>query len=552
MDTKRLRIPKLKEEGGLPALSEPKGGFSGRRAGWSFIEPRLVDMFYGLSTTAENLIPRGRLSRYHNTRQATLEAMTHCAEYVRYMGMNTLTYVAPYTAGVFKTTVGRLPTGDELLKIVLLVCEKYGIELIYTPLMFRVDPTPMDKELAGLRDPKPHFQVSRSGFSNSPWTSNYYPAYDPLHPARQSFLRDLLNRLLTKFKNYPALKGIQFNIASYTPNEGFVYRSIHWGYSDYDIQLYEKETGVRVPASGDDPQKYQKRYDWLMAKNKEHWIGWRCGKVEQSLRQTIEFMRNIHPDIELYLNISDANDMAYLSWAKREYAKIISKPGGLKKLLKAKGLNIDRVARIPGIVPIYPVEPERLGDGRSGAVISSHIEYQDNDVPEEINYKKNNAFYALRQLYPEKEGYALPAMTTGDVRHGRNFMEPYARRMAEGNVTQFIIGATANPPNIQNELREFIRRYRSLPDVEFRPYSKNELIEPAVMWTAVHKDRSYGYIANPSDIPVKLSFRWKARSPLSRSHPRKSIRGRGEGSYPARKIRSLGPLPSRALDDSAG
>jgi len=50
------------------------------------------------------------------------------------------------------------------------------------------------------------------------------------------------------------------------------YPSINWGYGDYPVALFEKETGVKIPVETADPQRFSKRYQWLMANAYEPWV----------------------------------------------------------------------------------------------------------------------------------------------------------------------------------------------------------------------------------------------------------------------------------------
>lgn len=502
-------------DGGLPPMGAPEPGFNKRWAGWHLLEPRLQDAFFGLLTTAERLTPRRkdymRSAYYATTRQAVYDAAGHYGEYARYMGMNTLTAPQLYSSGPDMMKTGRLPSQEEMLKIILLVCEKYGVDYIHKMEMFRVEPTPMEEELKDLPDPKPHLQVSRTGrYRGDKATSYHYPAYDPLHPARQLYVRQKLEMLLDTYKSYPALKGVFYDLASYTGNEEFVYRSIHWGYSDYDIDLFEKDTGIKVPVGENDPQKYQKRYDWLMANKREEWIDWRCRKVEEVINRTLEVIHRKRPGMKIHLLAHDVGDMLYVSWAAKELQKMMDTPGMFKQLLREKGLDVDRLSKNPYLVITYkPMADMQIMGSRKSCAIQSHVEYQDNDTPEEIDYKKNNGYYISRQLYPEKEGYALPMIMTGDQRHGDHYLARYARWMADGNVYGFKIGATLNPPNIEPEFRRFLRVYRSLPDGAWSAYGENDALEPVSFWSCQRNGRNYFYLVNRAPYTVTMSIAWE-------------------------------------------
>lgn len=523
-------------DGGLPPMGVPKSGFSSRRSGWYFEEQRLEDIFYGLSIGARKLIPRSNPWNHAGdclrTRQAYFDAMMHYGEYMRYMGMNTLVYpLEVYHTRIHKAKLsGAWPQADntwtsahrygykthlpeDVLKLMLLVCEKFNIDFIGTfrpqylarsqsELLYE-----MQQQFKDFPDPKPYLQVSRTGlFQDGDYPLGYLGYLDPLHPVVQDNILKLINELVGLYQDYPAFKGL--NLTTWDRWQFIGFQSLNWGYSDFDIALFEKDTGIKVPAALTDPQRYEKRYNWLMKKHKERWIDWRCQKIEEFIKRILESLHAKRPDMKIYFDPL-ASDPAYQAWMKGEYKHLLEKPGGYREITRDRGFDLERLSKNPYIifsghkagVPVMKTSYARFG---------SHMEYADRHKPTDINYKQNNGLYTLRQMYPELEKYQLPWITTGDVREGKDQLAQYVINMANNNIRVFANGGTSNPANIDREVREFMRRFRCLPDVGFTAYPENISLEPVALWTGTYKGKAYFYLANRADYPVTIDISWKA------------------------------------------
>ena len=70
------------------------------------------------------------------------------------------------------------------------------------------------------------------------------PMFNPLHPTVQEAIIGLVREIGQRDGKYPAFQGVSFNLfASAMPWFG----SIHFGYDDYSVGLFQQETGTDVP-----------------------------------------------------------------------------------------------------------------------------------------------------------------------------------------------------------------------------------------------------------------------------------------------------------------
>ena len=79
------------------------------------------------------------------------------------------------------------------------------------------------------------------------------PMFNPLHPTVQEAIVGFVREIGQRYGKYPAFKGISFNMfASAMPWFG----SIHSGYDDYTVGLFQKETGIDVPVDAKAPDRF--------------------------------------------------------------------------------------------------------------------------------------------------------------------------------------------------------------------------------------------------------------------------------------------------------
>ena len=106
--------------------------------------------------------------------------------------------------------------------------------------------------------------------------------------------------------------------------------SIHYGYEDYTIELFEKETGIKVPVAGDAADRFERRYRWLMANAYERWVDWRCEKIFRYHCRLARILTAARPDLKLYLDCFSPNfaeDYSDSDWEERGWLGLIRETG---------------------------------------------------------------------------------------------------------------------------------------------------------------------------------------------------------------------------------
>ena len=224
-----------------------------------------------------------------------------------------------------------------------------GIEYGITPDLVLASPATADE----IRQGAPTlFAVGKNGGLGRLHASfglNYF------HPQVQEALLTIVDELIELYKDYPAWKGIGFllsrnfgpmAICRQDPKDD----PLNWGYEDYTIELFQKETGIKIPVGAKDPERFAKRYDWLMAHAKQRWIDWRCQQFTKLYRKMRDRLIKGRPDLKLYL----------LNFEPMHFTKSIGDLSGLLddqatmiETLKTFGFDVQALKKDRGMVVTY-------------------------------------------------------------------------------------------------------------------------------------------------------------------------------------------------------
>lgn len=126
------------------------------------------------------------------------------------------------------------------------------------------------------------------------------PIFNPLHPEVQQAVRAVVRELGQKYGAHQAFKGISINF--WAPTIVW-FGSLHSGYDDYTVGLFEKETGIKVPVGATDPKRFSKRYEFLCFQCRSAWIEWRCRKVHELILGLRDELVASQPDLRLTLTL---------------------------------------------------------------------------------------------------------------------------------------------------------------------------------------------------------------------------------------------------------
>ena len=197
----------------------------------------------------------------------------------RYSGMNAISGFGVSYQGVFyrtKVLEGLFGRPYDACRLAALFCEKYGMK--YVPEIFGSNAT-LDRTIRG-RSPTPDdlYPMSRQGVKVGPGMDACN--FNALHPVVQDFWIEAFGELADKLRDSPAFAGVTVRADVWGFNGFFTLPSIHWGYSDWPMAQFRRQTGVHVPGKAGEASRYDARYRFLTSPDMiGKWNQWHCANI---------------------------------------------------------------------------------------------------------------------------------------------------------------------------------------------------------------------------------------------------------------------------------
>ncbi len=487
LDKRRAAASKIRVyevEGGLPLPKIPQAG--GRHfANW-YEEGSNFVACYG---------PPDR------SMSGMITAADRWARTIRHIGGDTLWMtMVVYQFGLYPTNYNVNfggPYSPDLVRAVIMNCEKYGMDFIgeFHPEARELD-WPCNADPARL-----HMATNKNGAVKSKSTE---PIYNPLWPRNQEWYLGMIGEFVDRYKDSKALKGVCLRLMGWC-NPGLNnFHSLDWGYDDYTVGLFEKETGKKIPVDAGDTQRFRKRYDWLIANAKEDWIEWRCKKITALYAKIAERVRQARPDLAVLSNFC----MPEQEDAPRE-----------------AGIDPMELQAIPGVILVGGVAyGRRMGDEMA-------VQKMRDGLLDPVALKRFSApdgrasfldgagyFEATEQVVPP-ESIGFPKETkrtwmSGVVNpSGRHANERWAVQLAETDAAFLADGGNAYTVG-QPVISEFLVEYRTLPDIPFTP--RDDARDPVAVWELKKNDNFLFYAVNRERYPVKVQMTLKNADKVER------------------------------------
>lgn len=418
------------------------------------------------------------------------------ARAVAYMGGNVLFPTAVvYNFALYPSRYHKAFTtapDNDVLRRMLLVSEKYGMKLL-PELHPRADE--LAWPYAKSPDPKPNLLVSKDGKT----LNNLPPYYNPIYPANQDWYVNMIGELVDNYKDSPALLGVSLRLMQWQNPALNNFQSLDWGYDDYTVGLFQKETGIAVPGALTDPTRYRKRYDWLMTHAKEQWISWRCEKIAQLYTRIRDRVRQARSDLKVFSTGFDGYPAQFgASW------------------LREAGIDPQMISQIDGVELINALHSY----GRryeSETTQGTRDNLLDPDVLSALNAPgRAGKFLSYARYFeatevvlpPEKLGFQASTKKTWMSAvinpAGVHFLERFAVELAETDATWLGDGGNAYTLG-QPELREFLLEYRLLPSAPFAP--RQDARDPVAVWELPRAMDYLFYAVNRERFPVTVQLR---------------------------------------------
>jgi hypothetical protein len=380
------------------------------------------------------------------------------------------------------------------------------------------------------------------------------PVFNPLHPVVREAILGFVGEIVERYGRCPAFKGISFNM--YPPTMLW-FGSIHSGYDDHTIRLFQRETGIAVPVEGNVADRFSRRYEFLTYVCRPAWVAWRCRKIRELFGRIRDTVVAARPDLRVTITIWDETVIPGVLGRVGASHQLRARPSNVE-LYREAGLDVNLFRDEPGIevdlalgnsrdrgghgsnptggvnrplaeATMYRdfdfLDRETLGaaaaQARPGAFIfncwveawGKHVWFlPDPDDPNVdglavMDGAPADGILRVNSEYPE-DGFWWDSQLriTPGFPAGPHFMEPYAHAVAELDALRITRGGLFLDKAHGEEIRRFAQAYRSLPREKFATVGATT--DPVAVRTLAHDGRRYFYLVNREYYPIEIELRF--------------------------------------------
>lgn len=455
-------------------------------------------------------------------------ALQRRLEYMTFVGQNVLAYPlvhytgALYPSAVMQRSVARAPGHPDFwVEMALALCQDYEVRF-FPSFCLQVNP-----ELGKIASEGPDEDGILKGADTirqiawngevSPLSYSHTVAYDILHPAVQNAVLAVVGDILDQYGNYPALGGLNFWLWS---SMALWFQDLHWGYGDRAMTMFESDTGVKVPGQAPDPERFVKRYMFLVKGGqavREKWIAWRCGKVKDLWMKIYRRVQAKNPNLLVTIET-----WAIPPWDAKDYWT----PGNTNDVYnfyREGGLDLNLYRDIPhlniGKVFYHNLRP------KDEDYLMRDFEFSPAFILPFRNQGRNSVWLEQerREFDQLKHAGAMPGYwwpeyaqekSGGIVPHGDFYLEGYANALANFDATLLTDGGIViTSLGHENELRDFIKAYRTLPATYFEVFKGVD--DPLCVRHAACPEGYYFYLVNREFYPVTVTLDFNRQTRFS-------------------------------------
>ena len=368
------------------------------------------------------------------------------------------------------------------------MCEKYGMK--YIPELHLSGQAWFHSKVVErlAADPGELYIYSRLGTSARGGGNWFSSTWNPLHPAIQDKYIKIVGALADKAADSPAFGGVSSRLMSWVWQGWNGLPSLNWGYGDWTVAQFEKDTGLKVPGDKADPDRFSRRFAFLTEpKMIDRWIGWRNARMIDYYKRIRDRIREANPSAVLYLpyygDAEQGMDLIFGSYFQ-------TPKGALREI----GLDLDVLAKIPGI----SVMPSGSYGRRDGGNVVADARIADSVADpalKELGFAFERAF-AFGNAYFEDQPQ-IPMHQIGfpdwDINQkggnngsaegaGRNVIEKLAYALADQDSSTLRQGGMGYNFGQPAEYNEFLSVYERLPKMPFTAWDKAR--DPVAVWFA--------------------------------------------------------------------
>jgi hypothetical protein len=467
----------------------------------------------------------------------------HLAELMHCTGQNVYYYPISWYSGLlypnstdqFGSYTGvRANHIDGSFDIMLNVFEQRGLKFIPSlslknnPALYNQTQAPVAKAVA--KDPNLAYryrgenpigdeilQVNFQGKKRENWLGTMVPGggrcgpmFNPIHPVVKKVTRQIVADWLEHYSRYPALGGMSFDMATFWTGvpggESMGYELLFSDYSDYTVNRFSEETGIKVPGQNDDPERYSMRYQFLTSATiVNKWIDWRCLKIhDEVIMPLARMIWETRPDMTVTLTFNGSAKVGSPLWGKKQ---------DWNESLKQCGFDMDMYQNDPRLKVIFLTH--------TGHMDMSGVGYPQTALPEVMgpllmNHRAgvigywseyweeygNNRYSPANKFWPLNKASITPVRTITE--QGMYMLRDGMLALAQSDLCAMLVGGMGVNPlqGHEAEMRRFARAYLALPAVGFEDVAG--LADPVRVRQWGHGDDTYVYLVNTEPYPIDV------------------------------------------------
>ncbi|MFZ2657791.1 MAG: hypothetical protein WAX69_22850 [Victivallales bacterium] len=408
------------------------------------------------------------------------------ARLVRYFGFNGITGLGVgYQEAFYRSQYldGFLTSDFDETRLLALICEKYGMR--YMPEVF---PTQWYLNMVVLPKEVENPEDVRSVSCTGAMKGTGFAACDlnTFHPAIQTRWVNAMGELADKLRDSPAFEGICVRADAWLFRGDFNIPGLHWGYGDWTMKQFEKETGVKVPVSNDDPDRFVKRFDFLVSKDvKGKWMKWRSDK-------TMDYHLRIRDRIQ-----DGRKDVNFIIAGDGDCDPCFKIPDGKKSRFYEMGIDLDRLKKTDGIAVMAVSRYGSRNTTSSEQAIYDGFFDPDNVASGFGKVRSFAAYMTYHELatYWPCDKLGVKGVKKGDMPYycsavlaaGRNSLEKFAVVLAEQDSAILRDGGNSDMFGDPGLWNEWFSEFESIPAVPFE--SVESARDPVAVWHSGKSDQ---------------------------------------------------------------
>jgi|GEM_PF-2081355 len=296
-------------------------------------------------------------------------------------------------------------------------------------------------------------------------------ALNPIHPRTREAMRKIFRACSERYGNSPMFQGIDYQSV-----EPLHFTDPKYGYGDYTIGLYRKETGSALPRfSGSD--RFGKRYKWLKDNEWEPWLDWRCRKIVELAESLVKELNGK----KLIFRVT-IEQLLPSNPSKPSLIRKTLEQGRIPDLIRAyreQGVDLQALARIPNVIVMPDIRPNHsrvFGDKADERPLNFSEElFSMWKIPGihdlQITQHNNLEMWQGGGFIPTSKGTesrSLRVFATS-LPNNRFALENFAWCVAMSDPMEINHGWWGNPETGAYE--EFRRFYRAFSEIPQRPFA---------------------------------------------------------------------------------